>query len=209
MPRGVPADVPRSRARPPASSASSPRPVRGAVPRARACRPPRARCPRPGTVPLDIPAVMAEQRAAARSGGPADDVILPTAMKNRRRSGHALHDRDRSPGALVTSGEKRVRPSAEPSAPQPNEAVVIRFKTKQTLDGVYRAEAEQKGCRTRGSGTRVAPAKGRDVRLRVRARVRGGAPAPTRPPSTSSRTSIARRRSTAAGSPRRRSALRG
>jgi len=72
-------------------------------------------------------------------------------------------------GALVTSGEKRVTPTATPRSPQRSEAVVIRFKAKQTLDGVYRAEAEQKGCRTRGSGTRVAPARGRDVRLRIRA----------------------------------------
>jgi hypothetical protein len=76
-------------------------------------------------------------------------------------------------GALITGGEKRVQPTAEPRAPKPAEAVVIRFKTKQTLDGVYRAEARQAGCRTRGSRTRVAPAQGRDVRLRIRA-PRGG-----------------------------------
>ena len=72
-------------------------------------------------------------------------------------------------GALVASGEKRVTPTATPRFPDPSEAVVIRFKTKQTLDGVYRAEAEYPGCRTRSSGTRNAPAKGRDVRLRIRA----------------------------------------
>ncbi len=62
-------------------------------------------------------------------------------------------------GALVT---------AEPSAPQPSEAVVIRFKTTRTLDGVYRAEAVQKPCDVRGSRRVTAPAKGRDVRLRIR-----------------------------------------
>ena len=72
-------------------------------------------------------------------------------------------------GALLTSGESRVQPTAEPRAPKPQDAVVIRFRTKQTLDGVYRAEAKQAGCRTRSSRTRVAPAKGRDVRLRIRA----------------------------------------
>jgi hypothetical protein len=62
-------------------------------------------------------------------------------------------------GALVT---------AEPSSPQPSEAVVIRFKTTRTLDGVYRAEAVQKPCAARSSRRVPAAAKGRDVRLRIR-----------------------------------------
>jgi hypothetical protein len=72
-------------------------------------------------------------------------------------------------GALATGGEGRVRPTAEPSAPQPSEAVVIRFKTTRTMDGVYHAEAEREGCGTRSSARRSAPPKGRDVRLRIRA----------------------------------------
>jgi hypothetical protein len=45
-------------------------------------------------------------------------------------------------GALLASGERRIH---------------------------YHAEAELAGCRTRSSRTRVAPVKGRDVRLRIRA----------------------------------------
>jgi hypothetical protein len=64
-------------------------------------------------------------------------------------------------GALLTGGEGRVRPSAEPSAPQPSEAVVIRFKTTRTLDGVYRAEAVSRRGRAEAlRGPRLAPRQG-------------------------------------------------
>jgi hypothetical protein len=72
----------------------------------------------------------------------------------------------------VAVAEKRVDPSAHPQRVAPGEAVVIRFRARETLDGVYRAEARrrpgQAGCRSGESRRVPAPAKGRIVRLRVR-----------------------------------------
>ena len=68
-------------------------------------------------------------------------------------------------------GEAR-QPTATPRAPQPSEAVVIRFKTNETMDGVYRAEAENPGAERAAPRTVNAPAKGRDVRLRIPAAAR-------------------------------------
>jgi hypothetical protein len=61
-----------------------------------------------------------------------------------------------------------VQPAVAPSAPLPGEAVVVRFEADRTRDGTYRAEAALKGCASRSSDRRTAPAKGRVVRLRVR-----------------------------------------
>jgi hypothetical protein len=71
--------------------------------------------------------------------------------------------------ALLLAGpsaaEKRVQPVAIPSRPAPSERVVIRFRARESLDGVYHAEAQLRGCDTaRGRGA-IAPAKGRIVRL--------------------------------------------
>src|ERR687890_547061 len=38
-------------------------------------------------------------------------------------------------GALVTSGEQRVQPTAVPRAPKPSQAVVIRFSMSVSADG--------------------------------------------------------------------------
>jgi hypothetical protein len=74
-------------------------------------------------------------------------------------------------GALAASGEKHVQPTATPSAPQPSAAVVIRFRTRETLDGVYSVEAHGAmkipGCPSRESRRAPAPEKGRAVRLRL------------------------------------------
>jgi hypothetical protein len=68
---------------------------------------------------------------------------------------------------LLVSGYAHVHPTVENRPPRPSETVVIRFKTKETLDGTYRAEAAQKGCATRSSRRVVALAKGRTMRLRI------------------------------------------
>jgi hypothetical protein len=68
---------------------------------------------------------------------------------------------------LLLSGYAHVHPTVENRAPQPSETVVIRFKTKETLDGTYRTEAAQKGCATRSSRRTTALAKGRTMRLRI------------------------------------------
>jgi hypothetical protein len=74
-------------------------------------------------------------------------------------------------GTLAASGEKRVQPTATPSAPKPSEAVVIRFRTRETLDGVYSVEThggeKTATCPSVQSRRVKAPAKGRMVRLRL------------------------------------------
>jgi hypothetical protein len=74
-------------------------------------------------------------------------------------------------GTLAASGEKRVQPTANPSAANPSEAVVIRFRTRETLDGVYSVEAHGAvkiaNCPSVQSRRVKAPKKGHDVRLRV------------------------------------------
>ncbi|HEY6889750.1 MAG TPA: hypothetical protein VI300_18265 [Solirubrobacter sp.] len=71
--------------------------------------------------------------------------------------------------ALLLAGpsvaEKRVHPVAIPSRPAPSERVVIRFRTRESLDGVYHAEAKLRGCDTARGRSLIAPAKGRVVRL--------------------------------------------
>jgi hypothetical protein len=73
-------------------------------------------------------------------------------------------------GALAVT-EKHVQPVALPARPAPAERVVIRFRTREALDGVYHAEAQprpkQPGCDpVRGRGL-IAPGKGRVVRLKL------------------------------------------
>lgn len=71
----------------------------------------------------------------------------------------------------IAVAEQRVQPSARPSRPTPSEEVVIRFRARQTLDGVYHAEARHRpgdpACDLRKSRTVIAPRKGRVVRLRL------------------------------------------
>lgn len=72
----------------------------------------------------------------------------------------------------VASGEIRVHPSANPSRPAPSEDVVIRFRTRDTLDGVYYVEAalrrSEPGCGGRVSPDRPAPSEGKVMRFRLR-----------------------------------------
>ena len=72
----------------------------------------------------------------------------------------------------VAVAEERVHPTAHPSRPTQSEDVVIRFRARETLDGVYHAKARrrpaQPGCRSRRSRVVIAPEKGRVVRLRLR-----------------------------------------
>ena len=74
-------------------------------------------------------------------------------------------------GTLAASGEKRVQPTATPSTANPSEAVVIRFRTRETLDGVYSVETHGAvkiaGCPSVDSRRVRAPRKGRIVRLRL------------------------------------------
>jgi hypothetical protein len=62
-----------------------------------------------------------------------------------------------------------VQPTVEPRDPAPHEAVVVRFVSDWSRAGTYRAEATPKGCAERESRRVNAPAKGRTVRLRIRA----------------------------------------
>ena len=68
--------------------------------------------------------------------------------------------------------EQRVHPTAQPARPAPTERVVIRFRTRETLDGVYVAEARrrprQAGCGARRSRILRAPERGAVVRLSLR-----------------------------------------
>ena len=66
----------------------------------------------------------------------------------------------------TTVGE-RVHPVAIPSRPAPAERVVLRFRTRGTSDGVYHAEARQRGCDVARSRGRIVPRKGRVVRFRL------------------------------------------
>jgi hypothetical protein len=72
----------------------------------------------------------------------------------------------------VAVAEKRVHPSAHPSRPTQSEDVLIRFRARETLDGVYHAEARRRprepGCQARRSHVVTAPKKGRVVRLTLR-----------------------------------------
>jgi hypothetical protein len=68
---------------------------------------------------------------------------------------------------LLLSGYAHVEPVAEPRAPAPAEAVVIRFKARQTLDGTYRAKAVLKGCGERTSRRYSARPAGRTMRARI------------------------------------------
>jgi len=65
--------------------------------------------------------------------------------------------------------EKRVQPHARPSQPTQSEEVKIRFRTRQTLDGAYHAQARhvpvESGCDAPRSRDVIAPRKGRVVRL--------------------------------------------
>ena len=67
--------------------------------------------------------------------------------------------------------EKRVQPHALPSQPTQSEEVKLRFRTRQTLDGTYHAQARhvpvESGCDARRSRDVIAPRKGRVVRLRL------------------------------------------
>ena len=71
----------------------------------------------------------------------------------------------------VAVAEKRLRPSAHPSRPSQSEQVVIRFRARETLDGVYRAEARRRpkalGCDVQRSRAVTARSKGRVVRLKL------------------------------------------
>ena len=71
----------------------------------------------------------------------------------------------------VAVAEKRLRPSAHPSRPSQSESVVIRFRARETLDGVYRAEARRRpkelGCDAQRSRAVTARRKGRVVRLKL------------------------------------------
>src|SRR5215203_512941 len=71
----------------------------------------------------------------------------------------------------VAAAEKRVEPTAHPSRPTQSERVVIRFRARETLDGVYRAEAQHRprehGCDPQPSGPVRAPRNGRLVRLNL------------------------------------------
>jgi hypothetical protein len=80
-------------------------------------------------------------------------------------------------GACATAAgtavaEKRVQPSAHPSRPTASQEVVIRFRTRETLDGRYYAEAQhlpgEAACDVRRSRSVTASREGRVVRLRVR-----------------------------------------
>ncbi len=76
-------------------------------------------------------------------------------------------------GALAASStaEKRVHPVAQPTRPTPAQRVVLRFRTVETLDGVYHAEThhrpKQAGCNGPASRRLLAPPKGRVVRLKL------------------------------------------
>jgi hypothetical protein len=71
----------------------------------------------------------------------------------------------------VAVAQKRLHPSAHPNRPTQSERVVIRFRARETLDGVYRGEArhrpEQPGCDAPRSRAVTAPSKGRVVRLKL------------------------------------------
>ncbi len=73
-----------------------------------------------------------------------------------------------APGVVSASAsEKRVDPVAIPSRPAPAQAIVLRFRTREALDGVYHAEARQRGCDTARGRGRIVPRKGRVVRLKL------------------------------------------
>ena len=71
----------------------------------------------------------------------------------------------------VASAEKRLRLSAHPGRAMQSQPVVIRFRTRETLDGVYLAQArpsaEARGCDARSSRAARARRSGRVVRLRL------------------------------------------
>ena len=72
----------------------------------------------------------------------------------------------------VAVASERVEPSAHPSHPARSDDVVIRFGTRETLDGAYHVEARhtrsEAGCQVQASRRVQAPRKGRVVRLRLR-----------------------------------------
>lgn len=72
----------------------------------------------------------------------------------------------------VAVASERVQPSAHPSHPARSDDVVIRFRTRETLDGAYHVEARhtrgQAGCQVQASRRVPAPRNGRMVRLRLR-----------------------------------------
>jgi hypothetical protein len=68
----------------------------------------------------------------------------------------------------ATAGE-RVHPVAIPSRPAPTERVVLRFRTREATDGVYHAEARQRGCDAARSRSKAVPRKGRVVRFTLSA----------------------------------------
>jgi hypothetical protein len=71
--------------------------------------------------------------------------------------------------ALVPAGaaDTRVHPSVEPSQPTQWQRVVIRFRARESVDGVYSVEARTRepGCEARRSRAVRAPRRGRVVRL--------------------------------------------
>lgn len=71
--------------------------------------------------------------------------------------------------SAVATAHERVRPSAHPSHPSQSERVVIRFRARETLDGVYYAQVRHRpkepGCDAQESRVVPAPSKGRVVRL--------------------------------------------
>jgi len=74
--------------------------------------------------------------------------------------------------SAVASAHERVRPSAHPSHPSQSERVVIRFRARETLDGVYYAQVRHRpkepGCDAQESRVVPAPSKGRFVRITLR-----------------------------------------
>jgi hypothetical protein len=70
----------------------------------------------------------------------------------------------------VAVADTRVRPSVDPSEPTQVQRVVIRFRARESGDGVYRVQARtaQPGCAAQRSRAVSAPRRGRVVRLTLR-----------------------------------------
>jgi hypothetical protein len=68
---------------------------------------------------------------------------------------------------LGAAAGDRVHPVAIPARPAPTQQVVLRFRTREASDGVYHAEARQRGCDTARSRGLTAPREGRVVRLKL------------------------------------------
>ena len=69
--------------------------------------------------------------------------------------------------AGVAVADTRVRPSVDPSTPTQSQRVVIRFRARESVDGVYSVQARTRepGCEPHRSRAVRAPRRGRVVRL--------------------------------------------